>query len=257
MKRTLLFVAVVALCAGFIATPNAIAGRGPAAVALSITVEGGPNDSYLPYNIRSDGQGPYVNGQSGVAATFESDGNLNVRSFGARSLTFEYDQPIAGVFPGDSTFNADPALGVAPAEAPYPAFKIVAAGCIMPTIRSDINTPLQTMAVGSQQWLRININYNTSSSTMYKNLFQRTENGGLPAATDGTAWGIITRIDANTWTLEPSSTYGSNVVLDASGFPQQNGAARLLKFVSGAHNTTTSTNLGLFNLPFKMTLTRQ
>ena len=64
-------------------------------------------------------------------------------------------------------------------------------------------------------------------------------------------WGIVTRDSVNQWTVVSGVGSCPSVMLEAPG------AARIIRIEDLARNRTLTTNLGRYNLPFKMTLTRQ
>jgi hypothetical protein len=87
MRSRALCALVIAVSAGF-AAPRVDAGKPPRinAVPLIVTLDGNPTDLGSPYNIRSDGNGPYENGVAGVAvidnpAPTISNASSSIRSF--------------------------------------------------------------------------------------------------------------------------------------------------------------------------------
>jgi hypothetical protein len=223
----------------------------PVAVPLNVIVH--DDDDTDPvngtaYNVRSDGLGLYSHGLAGVRASFESDGDLEV-DFGTRSLHFEYDTPLAGFFEGDPSISleADPAEGLPPDGLGTP-WVLQPTGCYLAVLRTDGDTePLQNMAPGSRKCVRVSIQFDNAR---YRNTYQKTMNGTLGVAYEGTAWGLLTRSsDGNSWTLESGYCVVDERIQTA-------GTARLVE-VETVRGKTKRTNHGLFDLPFMMTLTKQ
>jgi hypothetical protein len=253
MNKRLSIIAALALCAG-LAVSTAQAGKNPplAAVPLIVTVHDDPTTASSPYNLRSDGRGAYQNGVDGVAVTLESDGNFVIRATGTRQFYYEYDEPLAGTLPEGYGVPADPLTAILPDQAGAAApHAVLASGNAFITLKTG-TVAIQNMTVGSSQCIRIAANYADSGTVRYRQTYQRTSGSGLAdPQVDNTAWGIVTRVDANTWTVESGVGSCPPVVLDAPG------AARVIRLEDLSRNRTLTTNLGRFNLPFKMTLTRQ
>lgn len=252
MIRSMYWTLAIALGLTFVA-PGAEARKPPriTAVPLVVTVEGNPTDLASPFNIRSDGGGDYRNGVDGVAASFETDGNFVVREFGGRGLYFEYDAPLAGVWGGDAGFPGDPATGIAPDGADPGSKGVAPPGCSLSTLRTGSDA-LQNMVVGASQCLRMNFRYDgPGRNQIYRSAFQRTQNGALPAGADATAWGVVTRESDDVWTIEPGLCAGGPALAEG-----EEAASRLIEVVT-VKNRATTTNNGRFNLPFRITLTRQ
>jgi hypothetical protein len=239
-KRSMYAVVLLALFTA-IAVPSAQAGKpspSPVVTPLIVTI----HDEYLnvasPYNLRSVG-GDYSDGVDGVAVSFESDGNFVIRATGTRQFYYEYDEPLVGTLPAGYGVPADPFAAVPPdqADANTP-HGVYTSGNAFITLKTS-TVACQNMAIPSSQCIRIAANYADSPSVRYRQTYQRTTGSGLAdAQLDNTAWGIITRVDADTWTVESGVGSCTPVALDAPG------AARVIRIETLPRNREATTNLG-------------
>jgi hypothetical protein len=125
----------------------------------------------------------YVHGVDDVYAVINEQGGLTIdfqpTAASPRQVYFDYSQPV-----GD-------------AMAP-PASAAVYSG--LRTQLTSSNTALQTMAIPSTQCIPLGTSFIDSTGTQYRNSYQ--SRNIVSVDTRATAFGQITRLDANTWLLE-------------------------------------------------------
>jgi hypothetical protein len=139
-------------------------------VSLSVTIENTDSDNNA-CDICSDSADPYVDGQEGVSAQLDEWGNLIV-DFGLRQVDFTFDNEA---LPSGLHVNS-----------------------YIATRRSG---PLQGLAEGASVCAEMNWVFRDATKE-YKLLFQR-DGGGPLEDVDASAWAVVRRIDADTWSLEP------------------------------------------------------
>ena len=270
MKRNVRVAVLLTLCAMFI-VPSAQAGKpapGPANTPLRVTLYDYDDDGN-PCDLRGDGA-DYVNGVAGVVANFETDGNLAIRAIGpadtTRRVHFNFYELLVG-YPSTAFSPPDPAMATPLADADANG-DISADYWYLATYRTDQfatnGVAIQNMTVGDTRCILITTSFEAAgdaSNTRYRMAYQRTNTQGTPPAADGsdqdgTAWGLVTRVDANTWTIVP----GAGPCTPTAALPADGpAAARVFEMetVTVRNKTTTSTtNRGRFNVRFKMTLTK-
>jgi len=166
--------------------------------------------------ICSDVGDPYVNGQEGIRAQFDQYGNLTV-DFGARSVDFSFGNPdLASGLHADSYLATRFSGGF-----------------------------LQDLGDGASACAEMNWIFR-DGAVEYRLLFHRT---GYPSPIDvaATAYAFVTRIDADTWTVEPRGAADCGV-----------GDDRLAGVVSlPTKGRVVYTDHGDESMPFRLTLTRQ
>lgn len=103
---------------------------------------------------------------------------------------------------------------------------------------------IQEMAVGAEQCVQLNWEFTDVFGQAWRNGFHR--NRDLPNQ-NGTAYGVVTRTDADSWIVEPraASCQGDNMPGIARTFRIETVKARFVYH-----------DFGTFWLPFKLTLTR-
>jgi len=163
------------------------------------------DDLTIPDRIRSDGGGPYINGQQSVSAIIDGQGDfdLNTSSKGAhtRSLFVDLTSPTSS--------SATPPFTTAFVD----AFLSTGGG------------GLPQMSVGSVKVMHLQIDL--------PNYYFLDFN---PSAQPGSSTVTVTRTASDTWTIEASA----NSIAE-------------LRMVTTSHGKTTTTNEGLFYMPFKIT----
>jgi hypothetical protein len=270
MKRTIHLAILLTIITG-LAVSSAKAGKpvsGPVNTPLRVTLYDYDADGNL-CDIRGDGS-DYVNGVAGVVANFETDGNLAIRAIGpvgtARRVNFNFDEPLVG-YPSSAFSPPDPAMATPLADA-NAAGDLAADSWYVVTYRTDQfatnGVAIQNMAIGDTKCILISTTFKAAgdaSNTSYRMAYQRTNSQGTPPAADGsdqdgTAYGLVTRVDASTWTIVP----GAGDCTPTAGLPE-NGPAAARVFETETVTvrnkaTTTTTNRGRFNVRFKMTLTK-
>jgi hypothetical protein len=102
------------------------------------------------------------------------------------------------------------------------------------------------MQVGAlyEQCVQLNWEFTDVLGQSWRNGFHR--NRDLPRQ-EGTAYGVVARIDANTWTVEPRAAF-----CQAGNMP---GVARTFR-IETVRSKFVYHDFGTFWLPFKLTLTR-
>ena len=280
MKRMMHVVVLLTLFAG-LTVSTVKAGKpapGPVNTPVRVTIHS-YDDAGLPTRIRGDG-GDYVNGQDGVIANLETDGNLAIRQIGTnRRVFFDTFETLPGFTSAavTSAVGSDPAYGV-------PLLGGDAGG----TVESDYwylvtllidqyesnEVPIQGLAKGATKCVRISTSFESvnDASLRYRMAYQRTAANGFapgPGNSDqeGTAWGIVTRTQSvaagdpvDEWTMVPGTGSCSPTFIPP---PIGESAARILEMVTTTvivrnrpQTQTTTTNKGRFDMPFKITLTK-
>jgi hypothetical protein len=192
------------------------------------------------YRIKSDLAGDYVDGEQGVSARLDRYGDLIVNfqadpRAGRRQVSFDYSCATSGT------------CGSSPDEMPI---GLQDRGYIS-TVCREVSTgfpctspKIQEMPDGTEQCVQLNWEFTDVFGQHWRNGFHR--NRDLPNQ-EGTAYGVVTRIDANTWTVEPraAACQGDNMP----------GIARTFR-IETVRSKVVTHDFGTFWLPFKLTLTR-
>jgi hypothetical protein len=207
-------------------------------VRLSVSIaDGAGTEDYL---IESDGAGPYIDGQSGVAARLDQYGNLiiafnSARKGPGRLVSFDYSCPIDPETQG-------PACGSTEVDPPTGLHGGAYVSTVCPTNVACAN--IQTMPVLTQQCVQLNWQFVDGQGRSWRNGFHRDRD--LPDQA-GTAYAVVSHPDDATWTVEPSAAacQGDNAANVARTFHVETVKSRWIY-----------TDYGKFWLPFKMTLTR-
>lgn len=197
------------------------------------------------YLVESDGMGEYVDGVDGVSARLDRYGDLIVNfqadpRTGRRRVHFDYSCPanLATATVTCGSYPVDPPTGLQDRAYISTVCREIGTGfpCTGPKI--------QEMHDGTEQCVQLNWEFTDDVGQSWRNGFHR--NRDLPNQA-GTAYGVVTRIDANTWTVEPSgaSCQGDNMP----------GVARTFR-IETVRSKFVSHDFGTFWLPFKLTLTR-
>ena len=197
----------------------------PPAVPLVVTVEAF-DSAGSPCRICEDGLGSYENGIDGVTANLDPYGNVII-NFNAtqspivRKLSFDYSDQLSG-----AAFTPPAALNSYLSTQTHPSGLI------------------QNMTVGTEQCITSNITFTDDDThqTLYRTHYRRALN---TFDVSQTSYLVVTRIDANTWELEPK----------AAACNANAPVAKLFSYATHGHSNTT--DHGLYSMPFKMTLVRQ
>jgi hypothetical protein len=184
-------------------------------VPLRVTVEPNLSDNVTPSKITSDGMGDYVDGQDGVEANLDQWGNLIIDFQTKRT-------PLRWL-----NYTYTPALGG------YGDFR----GNYLSTIRGG---PIQLMTPGESQCVQAAITRSGDSSIQLWHYFGRPVGGYDNSDTSSLS---VTRVDGSTWEIE-TSTCGTGVF---------GGVTRVFEVETKGNNPLNP--LGLYGLPFRMTLT--
>ena len=199
-------------------------------VSLEVQIEA-TDSLFTPCAICSDGLGPYVDGQDGVSAKFGKYGDLVV--------DFQSGAPVRTV-----SFTYYPAgANSSPPAIPVVAPKTYTFRVFNPYVN------LQDMSLGMSQCVGMTWNYTNGGSTTRTHGF-RFNRGDLTQ----TAYALFTCTDADasgrctTWEAEPKQTACN---------PAANASIARVRDSQTVHGKTTDTDYGLFQMPFKLTLTRQ
>lgn len=195
------------------------------------------------YRIESDGFGEYVDGGQGVSARLDRYGNLIVNfqvdpRTGQRRVQFDYSCPASG---------ASVTCGLVPAEPPSGLQDRAYISTVCREVGTGVpcsSPAVQDMAVGKEQCVQLNWEFTDGAGRSWRNGFHR--NRDLPNQ-QGTAYGVVTRNSADTWTVEPRAAD-----CQAGNVP---GVARTFK-IETVRSKSIYYDFGTFWLPFKLTLTR-
>lgn len=220
-RTTAISVALIAFGAGSVPTETAPKTTHPV-VPLSVVVEPLGSDLTTDTRITGDGQ-PYVDGDAdGTAAAIDKYGNLIV-SFG-RAVSFDYSAVLSG--------------GGAPSgdhDASY----------ISTVPREAGDGALQNLTTLSSQCVQLNWQFRDASGVLWRNGFHRDRD--LPSQ-GGTSYAIVTRIDNDTWQVEPA-TFPCGTLTNPAGI------ARVFTQMS-VRGKWVYTDYGTHSLSFRLTLTR-
>jgi len=191
-------------------------GGGQTPVALSAAIENTDSENNT-CDICSDSADPYVDGQEGVSAQLDEWGNLII-DFGQRQVNFTFDNEALPSGPHVNSYIA--------------------------TRRSG---PLQGLAEGDSVCAEMNWVFRDATDE-YKLLFQR-DGGGSLADVTASAWAVVTRVDAGTWSLEPRAC-------DNPSEGRIGGADYMAALMSLPNRGKADvTSYGTEAMPFRLTLT--
>jgi hypothetical protein len=225
-------VALVAACADTLRSPiePTLAPSAPALgktptytpVSLRVTMAATQSDGVTPYRIRGDGAGDYVDGAQNVSATIDQYGNFifdNRAVIGRgvqRRLTFDLSDPVQVAGP---PITPDPASPVHLATFPVQG------------------SPLQNLATDASVCVKLGGGFTATDGTSWHVSFRR---GQEDTPTSPTAFVVVTRVNATTWTMKPSQSCDAlsadvGAVRDASSLALQ----------------------GHYHLPFAFTLSKK
>ncbi|MEK6285866.1 MAG: hypothetical protein AABO57_09015 [Acidobacteriota bacterium] len=244
MKRVILFTLTLTMLSGLTAVGVLAEKPGTiAAVNLKAVIE--PTDSSgSACQILSDGGGPYVHGQEGVSASFDNSGDLIINfqtgKTPIRGVAFDYSVPYTGLD------NDPPTTPKQPVSGTYPRAFL----STIPQNNDGSYIPLQSLSIGASECVQLSWFYtlNDAKKTQWRHNFHRTSSAsGLDVSQ--TAYGVVTRIDADTWEVEPAGTAACNNSVPEPALARLKdtptvGALRL-------------NNDGLYSLRFKLTLLRK
>ena len=220
-------------------------GGGTSDVRLRVLIADRSATPPADYRVESDGMGEYVDGVDGVSARLDRYGNLIVNfqadpRTGRRRVHFDYsctaDLVTRGVTCG--SFPAEPPTGIQDRAYISTVCREVGTGlpCSSPRI--------QDMAIATEQCVQLNWEFTDGSGQSWRNGFHR--NRDLPLQ-EGTAYGVVTRTDTDTWTVEPVAAPCQTVNMP--------GVARTFR-IETVKSRLVLYDLGPFWLPFKLILTR-
>jgi hypothetical protein len=220
---------------GIVVTADASKPQSLPRVPLTVTVDD-IDSTGLPTQIRSDGFGPYVDGQDGVAASLDAYGDLIVdwqtRTSQARRVSFEYSRPHIPVGPPPpSHANGDVYL----ASIAEPALP---------------RTPIQLMVAGSEQCVRLHwMSTLSDSNAQWRTSYRRPANGPV----QDSSYAVVTRVDADTWEVEPKDA-ACNVDHLNGITPIPTVATVIRAAIKGQF---VAVDYGTYYMPFKLTLRRR
>ena len=220
MRKTIILLAAVVVC--FSAVLNVLAQGRPTPVNLKVTFD--DNVSQVA-GIRSDGMGPYFNGNQSVEAVLTEHGWFNFVS-GARTVTAVYSDPVDGIV------------------TPLPASE-TRTGVNIKTIVTSLK--IQDMAVEQSQCVRLGVNiaYADAAKTI-RTIGYQAGHGTIT----NTAWAFLTHPDADTWIIEvaPQTNCGADNSLDS--------VARI-RDTKTKGKAVPDIDYGRYRMPLRLTLTRQ
>ncbi len=245
MKRVTLFTTLtLTICFGLTAV-GVLADKPGTIPAVYLKAVIQPTDSSgSTCQILSDGGGQYIHGQEGILASFDNSGNLIIDfqtgKTVQRTVTFDYSSSYAGF---DS---APPSTPHTPVSGTYPRAYL----STIPQSNDGSYIPLQNLSVGASECVQLSCMYilDDAKKTQWRHNFHRTSSSdGLDVVE--TSYAVVTRIDANTWEVEPSASAPCN-----SSVPSPS-LARLKD--TPTVGPLRLNNDGLYSLRFKLTLIRK
>ena len=213
--------------------------KGSAASEMRLRVSIADRSPTEDYRVESDGMGEYVDGVAGVSARLDRYGNLIVN--------FHADPKTGRQVHFDYSCTTSVTCGSSPSEPPTGFQDRAYISTVCPEVGTGfpcISPKIQEMAVGAEQCVQLNWEFTDVLGQVWRNGFHR--NRDLPNQ-DGTAYGVVTRTGADSWTVEPraASCQGANMP----------GIARTFR-IETVKSKFVYHDLGTFWLPFKLTLSR-
>jgi hypothetical protein len=237
MKKNLLIVVCLVLGLGW-ATAGTSAQKTVTypAVPLKVTIEN-LDSANTRSQIRSDENGEYIDGMAGIEANIDQYGNLIIDFQTGRAaqrlVYFDYSRPYSQLPPGAHV-------------PPYPTG--LQGDSYLSTIPKDNSayTPLQNLGIDSSECVSLgwSFTWQDAKKTQWRNDFHRGQQ--FPAQANQTSYAVVTRIDLDTWEVEPKSNScntGMPTVVELLDTPTK-----------GSFNFTDD---GLYYMPFKLTLRRK
>lgn len=233
--KTLERIVVAAACACLLAPAVARAQGGkttkypvvPLSVVIDSVVTPTPtNLSGIPA-ITGDGLA-YEDGEARLRTVIDEYGNL-ILAFG-RDVYFQYGDPEEGT--RSDQVQDEPESGLK-------------SNAYISSLRRTGEGPLQLLAPGRSQCVRLNWQYDHPAGGWWRHGFNRGSNH----LDNGTSYAVVTRVDDNVWTVEPRG--GQHC-----GFTNRDSVAQVFtqRTVKGK---TVFVDYGDYYLPFKLTLTRK
>jgi hypothetical protein len=196
-------------------------------------------DDSAGMRVTSDGLGAYSDGVDGVGANIDQYGdviiNLQTTNVSYRKVQYSYAEPLDGqALPAILASYLDADRSISP-EYSY-----------LSTLRANAADPkLQDLPVSAQSCLEGGFAFTLpdAKKTQYRNSFHR---GGTNVDRSAeTSYLIATRVDSDTWTLEPAA---------GCGFPLE-GVAQLIE--TPTVGKFSFKDRGLYHMPMKLTLSRK
>jgi hypothetical protein len=183
----------------------------------------------IPNAIRSDGQGPYVDGVDNVKASFGDGGAFRFDTGtllpAGRSMISEYQNPLAG----SSAYT----LLVQPGAHYY-----WQSNGVLTTTAQDLGTPGWPSSMCVDGYIK-----SDDAFEFYSTLYHT----GIESTNSITARWLMTRVSPTTWTLETSASCGGDIVNLRHQIPGSQNR-------QGVYQWET---IGYYHLPFKLILTKQ
>jgi hypothetical protein len=205
-----------------------------AAVPLSVVIESAVTPTALNPEgvaaITGDGD-PYVDGEMfPLRANFDGYGNLII-AFG-RLVRFEYGSPLSGTRPAGVT--GGPVSGWH-------------SGAYISTLNRSGELPLQTLAFGASQCVKLNWQYDHPDGGWWLHGYNR----GFDQKENGTSYAVVHREGPDVWTVEP---LGGSGLCGPVTNPESTASVSTQRTVKGKWEII---NYGNYFVPFKLTLTRK
>lgn len=233
--KTLETIVVAAACVCLLAPGTAQAQGGKATkypvVPLSVVIEPAvtptaENPAGIPA-ITGDAAA-YEDGEARLRTVIDEFGNL-ILAFG-RDVYFHYGNPLPETRAG--TVADEPSSGAK-------------SNAYISSLPRSGEGPLQLLVAGSSQCVRLNWQYDHAAGGWWRHGFNR----GTTNAENGTSYAVVSRVDENTWTVEPRG--GQDC-----GFTNLDSLAQVFTHRS-VKGKTTFLDYGDYYLPYKLTLTRK
>ena len=254
MKHTLALMLSIALALALALASLAQKPSTSSLVSLKVTIETA-NSSGIGCAVCSDNGTEYIDGQQGIAALFDKYGNFYFRfnkGTTARSILVNYASPY--LLPVPSPPDTPP-FGNHTGE--FITFKA-----------GDPYVNLQDMQAGNDHCQCVGTGWTldtfAANNITWNNNFHRT---GSAFHDDRTSYAVVTCVEADgtgkclRWEVEPKKTYlnalGQPVTIACNNNTGQVESVASVVKVETAKNKQTSTNYGLYYLPFKLTLRKK
>jgi hypothetical protein len=222
-------------------------------VSLKVTVN--PNQQFDPLtgnatDVTSDSLGPYIDGQNGVCASLDSNGDLIInfdcaktstpRRVGLNLTTF-----LANPTGGTDTCTPPTSISTSNPPVAYTNYVAPATATNMPTSTFQ-NMSVYDGTAATIYYIQLFLNYSFSdaSQTTWRLNYHRTTSSSFADAAQG-SYAEVRRLSPTEWVVEPVTPSS------LTGNPPN--AAMLLETTSTRHSTTT-TECGFYQVPFSFTL---
>ena len=202
----------------------------------------------------------YSSGTDGVCITFDQYGNLIMNfdcanSTVQRNLVFISDEPLQAQAISTPLGSAPPLRSDLVSLPPYWSYVSTVPATDLPGQGAYV--PLQQMGIGSTQCIQVNMSYTYSDrkGTEFRLAYHRTSNNPPYTEIPSTPYGVMTRTDSTTWTLEPDLNATCNQPPKITSFGGTAGAPDIL--TTPTKGSFQFQDAGTWVMPFKFILMAQ